>query len=472
MSTLLLGLLFLPLLLLMAKGDWRSGVLYTVVIGFLQDPLRKFTPNQPSLYVGLALLSLLASAFVLFQRQGRVNLQQLFQGNRLLLNLIQALIALVVLQALRGVLQLRTPTLIALGLGFYGAPMIATWTGYQFGLQPNRIRRFLGLYLVMVLLFTATLLTAYSGVQSGLLAEVGSGVQIHIAELGAYVQGFCGFWRSSEIAAWHLGAGCCFLLILAVASQNPTWISLASTLMAGLLLISTLTGRRKVLVFVCTFLALYGLLVVWRGEQRSRANLLVGAAGAGVLGMLLSFGEDPTSSGSLGVYARRTGSVWEQVSDRFQALGFNAIGGAVSDVGPFGAGIGAAVQGAGSLGLGSPSGTWAAEGGLGKVAAELGLPGVVLFGLIAWQLLRHVLSILDQLALAPISYRLVILGLIAFLASNIPNFLVASQVYGDPFVLIVIGLSAGFVLAAPTVIQGLQRQPSAMDQRPATMARS
>jgi hypothetical protein len=62
------------------------------------------------------------------------------------------------------------------------------------------------------------------------------------------------------------------------------------------------------------------------------------------------------------------------------------------------------------------------------------------------------------------------MGLIAFLAANVVNFTAASQAYGDPFVLSILGLSAGFVLASPVVIQAhllAQRQALARFQESA-----
>ena len=70
MTTLLLALLLGSLILVLLSGDWRSGLLLTVVIGFAQDPIRKLTPDQPGLYVGLALVAFVGSALVLYQRRG------------------------------------------------------------------------------------------------------------------------------------------------------------------------------------------------------------------------------------------------------------------------------------------------------------------------------------------------------------------------------------------------------------------
>ena len=455
-SLLLLVLLLLPLGLLFADGNWRGSLLYSVVIGFLRDPLRKLTPDQPALFVGLSLLGLLAGALILIQRVGGVNLSRLFSGYRWLIPLIQALAGLVALQSLVSLLNGRPLFVVGIGIGFYAAPLIAAWCGYYLALAPRNVIRFLRLFVGMSLLFTISILAAYSGYQSPLFAEVGLGMQIHVSELGAYVQGLCGLWRSSELAAWSLGAACCFLMILAISSRNPTVITTFSVLMVALLVISTLTGRRKVVVLVAGFLAFYALLLAWRGDSRSKYSVLIGGGTAGVLLLLLSFSlEESLGSSSLGVFVRRTGGVWDQLATRWQSLGVNVIGAALTDGGLLGAGVGATAQGARTLGLETGLSSWAAEGGLGKITLELGLPGILLVLLISLNLVILFGRIITGLQQAAPAYRLLNIGLIAFLASNIPNFAVASQVYGDPFVLSVLGLSAGFVLAAPAVLTSL-----------------
>jgi hypothetical protein len=176
--------------------------------------------------------------------------------------------------------------------------------------------------------------------------------------------------------------------------------------------------------------------------------------GSGIaLSLLLSLQGNQADTGTLGGFVRRTLNVVEFVDDRFNTLGFNAIGAALEAAGPFGFGVGALAQGAVSLGIRVRGGTWASEGGLGKIAAELGIAGIALFGLIVVLLSILYWRIVVQLRFAPPNYSLLNLGLIAFLAANLPNFAVASQIYGDPFVLSVLGLVAGFVLASPTVIQ-------------------
>jgi hypothetical protein len=452
--TLLLILLLLPLAVLLADGNWRASLLYSVVIGFLQDPLRKITPDQPALYVGLVLVGMVLTALVLYSRIGRLNLDPLFSGDRQLIGIVEIFLALLLIQTLNSFLTVGSVTLTLIGLGFYLAPLMSLWIGFQFALQPSAVQRFLRVYLVMAILFAFTLFLSYRGAESIFFKEVGEGVQINIVELGIMQQGYVGLWRSSEVAAWHIGAACCFLLILGVSSRRTNLIALSSTLMVVLLVVSTLTGRRKVLTLVVGFLGVYSLLIGFRGDSRVRTNVLAGVGGSGIaLSLLLSLQGNQADTGTLGGFVRRTLNVVEFVDDRFNTLGFNAIGAALEAAGPFGFGVGALAQGAVSLGIRVRGGTWASEGGLGKIAAELGIAGIALFGLIVVLLSILYWRIVVQLRFAPPNYSLLNLGLIAFLAANLPNFAVASQIYGDPFVLSVLGLVAGFVLASPTVIQ-------------------
>lgn len=453
--TLLLILLLLPLAIFLADGNWRDSLLYSVVIGFLQDPLRKITPDQPALYVGLVLVGMVLTAVLLYSRIGRLNLDPLFSGDRQLVGVVEIFLTLLLIQTLNSFLSIGSLTLTIIGLGFYLAPLVALWLGFQFALQPAAVQRFLRVYLVMAIIFAISIFMSYRGVSTAFFNEVGEGLKINIVELGIMQQGYVGLWRSSEVAAWHLGAACCFVLILGVSSRRTNLIALSSVLMVVLLVVSTLTGRRKVLTLVIGFLGVYSLLIGLRGDTRVRTNVLAGVGGSGIIiSLFLSLQGNPTESGTLGGFVRRTANVLEFVDDRFNSLGFNAIGAALEAAGPFGFGVGALAQGAVSLGFRvSGRGTWAAEGGLGKIAAELGLAGIALFGLILVLLAVLYWRIVGQLRYAPPSYSLLNLGLIAFLAANLPNFAVASQIYGDPFVLSVIGLTAGFVLATPIVIQ-------------------
>ncbi len=471
MALLLLLALFAPLLVLLASGDWRSGVLYSVVVGFLQDPLRKITPNQPGLYVALVLVSVGLCGLVLYSRRGSLQLRWLISGDRWLLTLLPWAGLLLVFQAANGLLRFGSPLLTAIGVAFYIAPLLGLWLGFQFAQRPAAVPRLLRLHVLLAVLFGLTVWLSFQGVLSGpLVREVGPGVEINFTQLGVMIQGFCGLWRSSEIAAWHLGAAACFLVILGVSSRQPLVLALAVLLAAALLAVSLLTGRRKVLTLVAGFTALYALLVVLRSRPQQRGELLAGGLLAVALVMVfaaLGLDVPDSDSGIYGAFVQRAGTVWGDIGERLQRLGVGSLLAGLQASGGLGLGTGAVTQGAGTLGVqgAGQSVSYAAEGGLGKLVIELGVAGLLLALLLAAALIRLFQRILIMLQSAPPASALLHLGLIAFLAANVPQFLVASQVYGDPFVLILLGLCGGAVLAAPyqlaAAAQARGVQPSA-----------
>jgi hypothetical protein len=72
---------------------------------------------------------------------------------------------------------------------------------------------------------------------------------------------------------------------------------------------------------------------------------------------------------------------------------------------------------------------------------------------LALALARHVWRILKLLRFQAPRLRYLYFGPVAWLATKVPVFMVASQAYGDPFVLLLLGLAAGMVLAAPELLQ-------------------
>jgi hypothetical protein len=104
---------------------------------------------------------------------------------------------------------------------------------------------------------------------------------------------------------------------------------------------------------------------------------------------------------------------------------------------------------------------WSAEGGVAKVMAELGLPGVALLAWLTlslakylWLIVRHARGM--NFARASLTY-----GLVAILVANAFVFITAHQIFGDLFVLSLLGFFMGFVLAAPRMNAARITSPNA-----------
>jgi hypothetical protein len=134
---------------------------------------------------------------------------------------------------------------------------------------------------------------------------------------------------------------------------------------------------------------------------------------------------------------------------------------AYSSFGLFGGGLGVGTQGTQYFGGGGVN-AGAAEGGLGKITLELGMPGLFLIGWIAFLFLRYVWGVIRVTSqYSPKIARLAI-GLFSFLVANVAGFSVATQAYGDLFILLILSWTLGFLLAVPVLLERevCARQPT------------
>jgi hypothetical protein len=147
------------------------------------------------------------------------------------------------------------------------------------------------------------------------------------------------------------------------------------------------------------------------------------------------------------------------VGDRFVNLGLASIAWGINAGGFFGLGTGVGSQGTQHFSGGSVIAGGAAEGGLGKIVVELGVPGLLLVLIAMALVFRNVRRILDRMAAGDRTMLPLYLGMVAICGSNVPMFLGASQIYGDPFVLMLLGSFLGFVLGAARPPRVHQIQP-------------
>jgi hypothetical protein len=136
----------------------------------------------------------------------------------------------------------------------------------------------------------------------------------------------------------------------------------------------------------------------------------------------------------------------DEMIERIMNLTVDAVPYIIATNGFFGSGAGTASGGAQYFGGGHELVGGAAEGGLGKILAEVGVPGILLF---IWLGFRFAVQIWKTLALAakgPPEVAQLVMGIAAFLLANAAVFVNAHQVYSDPFILLLVGSCLGFIL--------------------------
>jgi hypothetical protein len=428
--------------------DWRRGLLLCLAVGFLQDPLRKITPGQPVAFVVLVGVVFVGCAAGFLLKRGSAGVSEFlawYPGLRLPLALFVLVVAL---QSVATIVRTGNPVLAGIGVLSYASPLVALVLGHAFARTARDIGRWQKVYLAGALAVGATVLLAFQGFRSPLFASIGADV---VFGRGGGVRMVSGLMRSSEIAAWHVSIGACLVVIWAIAHRKArtTWIG--SALVLGLLLAVVVTGRRKTLGMMLIFLVVFGFLLVrWRrGATRIlRAMVAVGVT-AGAL-VLLRSGEGLEARWN--PYFERSFSVITDAPERLWEMTYLTLKYVVQRNGVLGAGAGTGAQGAQYFGGGVTLVGGSAEGGLGRVTAELGLPGLAVVLWLAFAILVRLWRLARRLPEAAPQHAVRFLGLLALLPANGVVFLTAHQTFGDPFVLIVVGFVASSALAYPQIV--------------------
>ncbi len=452
-NTVFLVWLVLALVGVVTLLDWRKGVLLVLLVGFIQDPLRKLTPNEPvylsvlvGVFLGLALLSALL-------QQRNLTLAPLYAWYARLRTPLNLFIALVLLQALVTLVKYGNPVLAGLGMLAYLGPLPAMMLVYHYAARTSAIGQWLQVYTAYAVLMAASVYFAYySGLDIPLFDQVGVGVIVY-AE-GGILESFQGIMRSAEISAWHAGTAACLLIILYVARGRwlaNAWMILLVLALIGVILLS---GRRKMLFELAMFIGFYGVLLAYFRRGAGRLALLV----AGLTGLLFWLLSEWIADAELARYVARGATTFGDAPDRLELTGWQAIQWSINQHGWLGGGAGIASQGGQHFGGGVQLGGGGAEGGIGKIVAELGVPALFLLAWLGWELGRSIWRILDYARQLDPQLALYVMGLVALLAANLPVYIVATQIYGDLFVLILLGSCLGMVLATPKIIALRQKQ--------------
>lgn len=447
------------ILVVAATASWRAGLTLLIVAALVEGPLRKLTAEQPVAFVLLP-----GAVFAALALNGMGSgLSLLPKGiagwGRYVLAPFAAYTAVVALQALSALLTTGSPIVPIFGLLVYLGPIIAISFAHSAALRlgPAGIERFIWTYALWAGLAVLTVYLEALEVDWTILGEVGEGLTITAGS--GTVSGNSGLYRASEIAAWHGAVSCCLMITLAVRrGLSPSRAVFLIAFVALMIGAGVLTGRRKMIVTLAVFICTYAALLFLFTAKAGRLAAVVG--GVGLVGFLASVAlvdltEQSSADKSLSyeIYLQRQQETFAEIPERLVTLGIAPIQWAMDRVGPLGGGVGISGQGARFVGVDSRLAGGAGEGGLGKIVVEIGLPGlaislwlIVAFGRMIYEGLAMVASTLPQIS--PLG-----LGIASTLVANVASYTVATQAFGDPMILILLGILTGFLLAQPTLAQ-------------------
>lgn len=433
--------------LLFCFMDWRLGVRLSLIVGFLQDVLRKMLPGDPVYLTVMVGAFVIITCFGAYRRRVPLNFKLIHAWNDVLRWPIKLFIILVVIQS--GVALIRTGSAMIAGIGLiaYLAPIPAILLGYRFIRNENDIVKFAKVYLAVSLVMISGVYLSYMGFDWNILRSVGEGLFIYSRE-GRLVL-YSGFLRSPEIAAWHAATAVCFIILLLLKSRRSILMQgVAGILILYLLGALLFTGRRKFFAEIVMFITIYAIFLIW--FRKGAAKLVYALTIMTTVGFAayLYFAPQELDSG-VSYYYERSLNVQNEATDRVSGMTVDSFQYVIAQNGFWGAGAGTGSQGAQHFGGGSKIVGSAAEGGLGKVLAELGVPGLAMLLWLTISLMRYLYAIAKYVKDGDPAQARMTYGLLAFLAANSLVYVVAHQIFGDVFVLILLGFCLGFVLAVP-----------------------
>jgi hypothetical protein len=435
-------------------ANWRLGFLICIIVGCLQDPIRKIVPGEPVYFTSAILIYVAATCLGAYLAGRRFSLRPIHAWNNSLKNPLMLFMALVVIQSVVTFIKFGSPILATIGFAAYVTPVPGILLGYHFARREQETYRFMKVYLALNVIMVAGVYLSYFGYDWQMLSSVGEDLIVYNLEKGALLLR-PGFFRAAEVAAWHAGTSICLLIVMFMTLKRHILLKLAT---GGLILFFwgalLFTGRRKFIMEIMIFLCVYGVLLLLVRKKVSKtvrtSFLLAIAVGVAMAGYV-TFAPEAMRD-EIDPYYERSATVGADATDRASLMTSESFNDILEQNGPWGAGAGTGSQGAQYFGGGTNIVGGAAEGGLGKIVAELGLPGIALILWLAFALGRYFWSIIREVKKTDFERASLTFGFIAMLAANAFVFVTAHQIFGDPFVLTLLGFLIGIVMAVPRMV--------------------
>lgn len=437
---LILFIAFVALSATVALADWRRGFLLACVVGVLQDPARKLVADQP-VYITFSIVGVYLLIVFAVQRKMQLSLRDFSRRFPSLWGAFGVLLLFLFLAMVNGVMTFGLEHWKAplLSLFVYLAPLPAIMLGYMYLDSEERLFRFFTFYAVLTSVALIGSVLEYYRFNSpalGMVHQVGDYIRFLP---GMQIRMLSGFYRAPDIMAWHaatLTAICVGMLIRAGISVRawPWMLGIGWGFYNCMI-----SGRRKAIYYVAAFLLAFLLRYLKRLKPAEIGAFIIAFAVGGFVIHQISSNEESS------VYTSAAVATSGELGGRLEGGVFETI----NQAGIMGSGLGVATQGVQHV-LGTEAGVSWQEGGLGKLAVELGVPGLVSALLLVF-LMMSALFRISGFADQPWSSQVGRVTLFGLIVANIASFLASAQTYSDPVVTILACFFVGCLFATITL---------------------
>lgn len=444
---------FVAFAAIVSLADWRRGWLLAIVVGVLQDPVRKLVAGSP-VYLTFSIVGVYIAILFATQRGMQRALRDFANRFANLWSVFGVVLLFLVLAAINGLMTYGIALWKAPLLSFfiYVAPLPAILIGYMYLDSEEKLFGFFRFYAVVTSIALIGTPLEYYRINFpalGMVLQVGDYIRFLP---GMEVRMLSGFYRAPDIMGWHAATLTAISVAMMVRSEMSKrswpWMFAAAWGFYNCMI----CGRRKAIYYVAAFAVAF----VWRYFKRLRAPEFAAFAMAGVV-MILVIHQLKADEGSK-IYAAAAVASSSELTGRLEGGVMETI----RQFGILGAGLGTATQGVQHV-LGPEKSLSWQEGGLGKLAIELGLPGLLAVALFAFTAIRMMIRI-SGIPDHPSTSQLGRAALFGIVVANMVNFMASAQTYSDPVLTILACFFTGCLFATVTLDERTAAVPQATSQ--------
>ncbi len=428
---------------LVALTDRRKGMVLFLLIGLTQDPVRKMVPGAPGYFT-------LCTAPVLFALivelvKNRPGFWGEFRSwlPGLALALFLFAISLLPAAGLSATYGPGSWMFTAVGIFSYGIFILGIAVGFFWPGREGDTERLLATYCLLCAPLLGGVYLEYLGLFSG-WPVLGTSVFGHewIRHIpGIMVKMVAGFFRSPDIMGWH--AAMVVMLSFLFAFRSTGWSSRLFWIVVGCWasVAMFLCGRRKMLYMIPVFIScfLWAYYFVGTGARRAGAISILLLSSIFAVAGYQAFNPDSTF---LQYYTYEPSDAF----DRLERHGLEAVLATFAQSGIMGEGLGFASTGAHRI-SGSHPRVWQ-EGGLSRIAVELGLPGLICLLFLGFQIIRGGFILVGRRIPRDAQVFQTTVTMFAILVANAASFVVSGQHFGAPFVSGFLAVFIGLLFSA------------------------
>ena len=426
--------------------NYRVGLWFMLVAALLGDPVRKLTEGQPYLIsAAFALVFFIVFFKLLAAKKGGHSIFFYFPRFKRPLNLFLIIVAINAIRPL--LVSFAFLPFVAYGLIQYTGWAVAIMAGFYLIDREENVIKFAKAYMVTVTPFLLTVLPHLWGLQDQWpvlkTMEIGATGWIYYPKSGGTLTLLNGIFRFPEVMGWHaMTAATCALFILFRVKKQVFWRIFSSSLFLYGTFCALVSGRRKFLVGIALFIALFLVLAM-----RKNIKKMVGYIA--VLIVLVGIGWFYTQQARVDSYLETGEAGLRDASSEYQRRAVGSIVWALRRDGFFGRGIGATAQGVRHVaGSDDMTGGAGIESGSGKFVSDLGVPGLIILGVLMLTFLKSIYIMLSRKSALKIN-SITVIFLLSIVMINMVSFTLSHQIYADPLIGLLTGFEVGFLLAVP-----------------------